>query len=167
MPARSTASKSRTDAIALLKADHGRVRKLLSELTTTRARGMRRDLLAEVAVETRVHARIEEEIFYPAYQGAAKSKEDQKLFLEATEEHGLVHHFFPLVEETNPTDEEFGARAKVLKDLIERHAEEEEEELLPRARRLLGQKRLNELDEELMARKETLLAEAKARSSRR
>jgi hemerythrin-like domain-containing protein len=41
--------------------------------------------------------------------------------------------------------EEFAAGAKVLKDLVEHHAEEEETEMFPRARKLMGRGELLEL----------------------
>jgi hemerythrin-like domain-containing protein len=146
------------DAIRLLKQDHERVKKLLSSLaeTTPRALKKRQDLLEEIAEEIRIHSRIEEEIFYPAYAEAARSHEDAKLFFEAKEEHGLVDVLLPTLESEDPAGETFGAKAKVLKDLIEHHAEEEESEMFPRAQKLLGKERLEELGRELMERKEQL-----------
>ena len=91
------------------------------------------------------------------YHEAERSKEDNKIDLEANEEHALVDIVLPLLEGTDPTAEEFGARAKVLKDLIEHHAEEEENEMLPRAKKLLGKERLVELGAQLTARKEELM----------
>lgn len=157
------------DAIKLLEVDHAKVRKLLRELEGTTARGVkkREELLLEIAQEIRTHATIEEEIFYPAYREKARTQEDSKLYFEAEEEHGLVHVFLPTLEDTDPAAEEFGAKAKVLKDLIEHHAEEEEEEMLPRARKLLGKERLLELGAEMEARKRTLKTTGGSASSRR
>lgn len=147
------------DAIALLKADHATVRHLLSQLeeTTPRAQKQRKELLARIGVEIRVHARIEEEIFYPAFRKAAKTGEDDKLFFEAAEEHGLVHTFLPRLEGTPSAGDLFGARAKVLKDLVEHHAEEEENELFPRARKLMDPEDLKELGILLADRKADLM----------
>jgi hemerythrin-like domain-containing protein len=155
------------DAIALLTSDHETVRELLSQLEETTDRGTKKrmDLLQKLGVEIRVHARIEEEIFYPAYKAATKSKEDAKLFFEAAEEHGLVDIVLPALEDTDPTTEPFGAKAKVLKDLIEHHAEEEESEMFPKAKKLLGKERLKELGAEMEARKEELTAELSERGT--
>jgi hemerythrin superfamily protein len=150
-----------TDAIELLTTDHENVRRLLAQLeeTTARAAKKRTELVQKIAQEVRVHARIEEEIFYPAYRAAAKIKEDLKLFFEATEEHGLVDVVLPELEDAEPTTDVFSAKGKVLKDLIEHHAEEEEEQMFPRARKLLGKDRLVELGAELEARKAELMEE--------
>lgn len=154
----SSNGSKRQDALSLLRADHDKVRDLLGELEKTTARGARKreQLLEQIAQEVRVHAAIEEEIFYPAYHEAARKEEDVKLFFEATEEHALVDVVLPALEGTDPTAEEFGARAKVLKDLIEHHAEEEEDEMFPRAKKLLGSE-LEEIGERLQARKDDLM----------
>lgn len=146
------------DAIALLEADHATVRSLLSQLedTTTRAVSKRIELLRKISQEVRVHAQIEEEIFYPAYREVAVKEEDEQLFFEAAEEHQLVKVILPELERTEPGSIQFGARGKVLKDLIEHHAEEEEGEMFPRARKLLGKERLLALGEALAARKAAL-----------
>lgn len=156
----SSKDESAPNAIELLKADHKTVRELLSDLEETTDRGVkkREDLLAKISAEVQAHATIEEEIFYPAFHEAAETKEQTKLFFEATEEHALVHIVLPALEETDPSAEEFGAKAKVLKDLIEHHAEEEEEQMFPAAKRLLGREKLVELGAQMQARKEELLA---------
>ena len=164
---RKSAGKAQ-NAIALLKEDHETVRGLLTQLDETTDRGTKKrvELLAKVALEIRVHALIEEEIFYPAYEKAAKNKEDRELYFEAAEEHSLVDIVLPALEATEPTDETFGAKAKVLKDLIEHHAEEEETDMFVKAKKLLGQETLMELGAQLAARKEELKAELGNQKSR-
>jgi hypothetical protein len=71
----------------------------------------------------------------------------------------------PDLQDTDVTSEAFGGRAKVLKDLILHHAEEEEEELFPRARKLLGKERLEELGGEMEARKSELTIDLSSVSS--
>ena len=67
------------NAIELLKEDHKKVRRLLSQLaeTTKRAEKTRTELLATIAKEIEVHAKIEEEIFYPAFKEAAGEGKDE------------------------------------------------------------------------------------------
>jgi hemerythrin-like domain-containing protein len=143
------------DVITLLKEDHKLVKKLLKELEDTTTRGVksRRQLLSRIAEEVRLHAHVEETIFYPAFRDAAARSEDERLFLEASEEHRLVHEMLPELERTDPSTEMFSARAKVLKDLIEHHAEEEEREMLPRAKKLLSTEERTALGQETEERK--------------
>jgi hemerythrin-like domain-containing protein len=162
MPSKSKSSRNdapRTDAIQLLTEDHDKVRNLLADFAETTPRGAktRVQLLEKIGKELRVHTQIEEEIFYPAYHRAAKTHEETKLYFEATEEHRLVDIVLPELEGTDPTSEVFGARAKVLKDLVEHHADEEEEEMFPKAKKLLGKERLLELGVQMEARKEELM----------
>ena len=156
MASRKTPTKKTKapDAIAVLKQDHETVRGLLGQLEN--ASGSRREkLLAKVEQELKVHTQIEEEIFYPAYREAAKKKEDQKLYYEALEEHHVVDLVIPEVSD-GQNAEELKAKAKVLKDLVEHHAEEEEKEMFPRARKALDRSELLELGERLLQRKDEL-----------
>lgn len=152
-PAKRTAAP---DAIALLKKDHETVRTLLGQLEN--ATGARRQkLLTQIEKELKVHTTIEEEIFYPAYHQAARKKEDKKLFYEAVQEHHVVDMVMPEMNDGS-SPEELKARAKVLKDLVEHHAEEEETEMFPRARKVMDRDELRRLGEMLQRRKEDLMA---------
>jgi hemerythrin-like domain-containing protein len=153
------------DAITLLKEDHKKVKGLLSQLEKTTERGIRRrrKLLGQIATEVKVHTTIEEEIFYPAYRDAVKKKDDRELYQEALEEHHVVDLVLPELKASNPAGEIFGAKAKVLKELIEHHADEEEEEMFPKARKVLGAARLRDLGGRMETRKRTLMRRKKAR----
>lgn len=78
------------------------------------------------------------------------------MFYEAADEHDLVKTVLPQVKEETPGTPQFGAKAKVLKDLIEHHAEEEEKEMFPTARKEMGKDLLLELGARLKARKQEL-----------
>jgi hemerythrin-like domain-containing protein len=148
------------DAITLLKEDHQKVRELLSELedTTERASSKRQQLLATIEQELKIHTKIEEEIFYPAFRDAAQKKDDKDLYYEAIEEHHVVDLVLPEIKDTDAGSEEFGAKAKVLKDLVEHHAEEEETEMFPRAEKLMDREELVRLGGELAKAKESMAA---------
>jgi hypothetical protein len=151
---------ARPNVLSILKKDHARVKELLDKFAETTDRGVktRRELLAEIETEIEVHAKVEEEIFYPAYLEAVESKEDRKLFFEAKDEHAMVRQVLDQLHDTPVDSEEFGARAKILKDLVEHHAKEEEEgEMFPKAREALGEERLVELAEMVEERREVLL----------
>ena len=152
----TTKRTERMDAIALLKTDHQKVRALLGDLekTTDRAAGKRQKLLEEIERELTVHTKIEEQIFYPAFREAARKSDDRELFYEAVEEHHVVDLVLPEIKGTATDTDEFAAKAKVLKDLVEHHAEEEEKQMFPRAKTILGRDELQRLGREL--------AEAKA-----
>lgn len=150
-----------TNAIDLLKQDHEKVKGLLAKLTetTSRAGKTRGKLLTQIGEELRIHAKIEERIFYPAFRKAGKRGEEA-MFYEATEEHKAVEmQVLPDLESSDLASEEFTGRAKALKELVEHHANEEEREMFPKARDLLDEKTLEELGERMIQLKKELAEE--------
>jgi hemerythrin-like domain-containing protein len=145
-------------AIDLLKEDHRKVKDLLSQLveTTTRAEKTRRQLLEKIDQELHIHTHIEEEIFYPAFKEAGNS-EFSKVYFEALEEHRAVNDLvMPDLKKTEPTSEKFSGRAKVLKEMIEHHIEEEEKDMLKKASQSMSREDLVELGKKMTARKQEL-----------
>jgi hemerythrin superfamily protein len=145
------------NAIAMLKSDHATVKRLLRELdeTTERAVKERERLVREIEREIKLHSQLEEEVFYPAFKAAAEKTDSENLFYEATEEHHLVDIELPTLKSANPKSHEFGAKAKVLKDLIEHHIREEEGQMFARARELFDDDQLRQLGELMQARKDS------------
>ena len=142
------------DAITLLKTDHNKVKKLLTELESTTERGVktRSELFATIKAELTVHEIIEEEIFYPELKAHPKA---QDIVLEAFEEHHVVDLLMGELESLDVSDETWGAKALVMKENIEHHIEEEEGEMFKQARRVFDAQELGELGERMAARKES------------
>lgn len=139
------------DAITLLKKDHEKVKELLGQLmeSSDRAIQTRRDLLEKIASELRVHTKIEEDVFYPAFRDAGKH-EEKKMYHEAVEEHRAVEELvLPDLEKTEPGSDQFAGRAKVLKELVEHHVGEEEEDIFPRAQQLFSAEQLASMGEKM------------------
>jgi len=147
-----------TDAITLLKKDHEKVRGLLAKLESAALRGDGKatQLLQQIDSEVKIHSQVEEEIFYPAFHEAARTKEQNKLFFEAKEEHHVVDMVMPEVGEFQEGNEDFAGRAKVLKDIIEHHADEEEKEMFPAAKKIMRRDELIELGRRIEQRKREL-----------
>jgi hypothetical protein len=137
------------DAIALLKADHDKVKKMLAdgEETTERAEKTRTELFDTLKAEMMIHERIEEEIFYPALKEHPRAKE---IVLEGFEEHHVVDEIMGELEATDVTDETWGAKFKVMKENIEHHIEEEEGELFKQARAVFDADELEQLGARMM-----------------
>jgi len=146
------------DAIALLKTDHKKVKGLLGDLEKSSMRGGPRaqKLVTQIDQELTIHTTIEEEIFYPAFRDAVKSKDDKKMYFEAKEEHHVVKLVMPEVKEGGMAVEEFAAKCKVLKELVEHHADEEEKEMFPEARKALSRAELQDLGDRMAQRKKEL-----------
>jgi hypothetical protein len=142
------------NAITLLKTDHDKVKKLLTELESTTERGVktRSELFATIKGELTVHETIEEEIFYPELKAHPKAKD---IVLEGFQEHHVVDLLMGELESLDVSDETWGAKAIVMKENIEHHIEEEEGEMFKIARRVFDEEELEELGGRMEARKES------------
>lgn len=141
------------DALSLLKDDHDKIKKLLSEIkeTTERAEKTRGELFSQIKLGLTVHEVIEEEIFYPALKEHPRAKE---IVLEGYEEHDVVSRLLGELDALDPTDETFGPKAKVMAENVEHHIEEEEGEMFEKARQVFDRDELRELGERMARRKE-------------
>jgi hypothetical protein len=161
---RSRSATKAKDVIALLKEDHANVRELLGKLVEgkSRAQKSRQQLFAKIEMELELHSRVEEEIVYPAFLEIVERSE-RHLFFEAKEEHALVRRVMDEMDAGSPEDEEFSARAKVLLDLVEHHAKEEEREMFPLLKAETEPERLREMGAEIETRKQELRPEFEGR----
>jgi hemerythrin superfamily protein len=155
---KENAMATTVNAIDLLKADHDTVRGLFEKVSATSERAVktRKELLTKIAQELSIHTTLEEEIFYPAFKESG-SKEHEKMFYEAREEHRAVEELvLPDLKKTDPGGVEFSGRIKVLRELVEHHADEEEEEMFPEAKKIMSKGDLQELGQRIQKRKAEL-----------
>jgi hemerythrin-like domain-containing protein len=142
---------SRTmDANKLLTKQHRKAEGLLKKLEKNSADA--EELLTELANDLAAHMAIEQELYYTAVKQI-----DDKLVLESYEEHALAEVALKRLLATSPEDESFKARVTALKELIQHHVEEEEEELFPKVQKKLGDERLKELGKQMQARFEEVV----------
>jgi len=124
------------DAIALLTADHAKVKKLFKAFADLKEDDGSSDdksaLVAQICEELKVHAEIEEEIFYPAVR---KAIEDDDLMDEALVEHSGAKDLIALLEDMSPEEDLYDARVTVLGEQIQHHVKEEEGDMFPKAKR--------------------------------
>src|ERR1043166_1691361 len=126
-------------ATDLLKKHHKEVKALFKKVENTENARERRRLMNEIATALEGHTTIEEEMFYPAVRGLETQKAEE-MVLEAFEEHHVVKLVLAELPQVDPEDERFEAKMTVLSELVEHHADEEEEEMFKTAKRL-GEKR--------------------------
>jgi hemerythrin-like domain-containing protein len=140
------------DAIRLLKDDHDAVKKLLDELEKTTERGVktREELFGRIKSELTVHEIIEEEIFYPALKQHPRAKD---IVLEGYEEHNVVDTLMGELASLSVDDETWGPKAKVMKENVEHHIEEEESEMFKQARQVFERSELEDLGTAMEERK--------------
>jgi hemerythrin superfamily protein len=110
-----------TDAIALLKADHRKVEELFEKFENARA-DRKRALAEQICNELKIHAQIEEEIFYPGLEGRIESDTLNEAYVEHDGAKVLINDIMA----SSAVDEAFEAKVKVLSEEIKHHVREEE-----------------------------------------
>jgi hemerythrin superfamily protein len=98
-----------------------------------------------------LHTQIEETIFYPALRN---NDETQDQIEESFEEHQEVKDLLSEMSGMQAGSDEFMSLMGDLRDAVEHHVEEEENELFPQAQQILGDSRLQEMGQQMMQMKQ-------------
>lgn len=151
------------DAIRLLLDDHENIKRLLRRLEDTTENGVktRRQLFAEIKRELVAHSAIEEEFLYPAVEEVADEEMADEV-AHSYEEHHVVDVLLDELMDLDPSDEAWGAKVHVMRENLEHHIREEEEDLFPYARKVIEADELLELGEDMAERREEALIQAEA-----
>jgi hemerythrin superfamily protein len=123
------------DAIAMLMADHKKVKKLFSDFDKLKEDGSDEDksaIVEQICNELKVHAQIEEEIFYPAVR---KAIDDSDLMDEALVEHAGAKDLIAQLEDADPEEDLYDAKVTVLGEQIDHHVKEEEGDMFQKAKK--------------------------------
>ena len=145
-------------AFELLEQDHREVEEWFDEYDELKEDDNRKGQLAEkICLALKVHAQIEEEIFYPQAREATK---DNDLIDEALVEHATVKKLIGEIEAMEVNEELYDAKMRVLGEMVKHHINEEEEELFPELE--AAKMDLNAVGKEIAERKEELMSEMRA-----
>lgn len=142
-----------TDATHILAADHRAVEALFEEFEKASGTDRKAKIADQICTELKIHAQIEEEVFYPALKG----KIDDDLLKEAYVEHDGAKILINEIVASGPSDEFFEAKVTVLSEEIKHHVKEEEKQhdnMFQQARAAALD--LHALGERMLARKEEL-----------
>ena len=142
------------NAIQLLVQDHREVEALFEKFENASGDGKKEKIAKAICTELKIHAMIEEEIFYPALRG----KIDDDDIDEAYVEHDGAKVMINDIEAGSPDDHFYDAKVKVLQEEIEHHIKEEEKErdnIFTQARKTDVD--LDALGEQMAARKAELM----------
>jgi iron-sulfur cluster repair protein YtfE (RIC family) len=145
------------DAVALLIADHNRVRGLFARYEAAHESKNTEEaakLVAKIVEELDVHMTIEEEVFYPAIHDLKKDIAES--VDEGVEEHHVAKVLIKELGALPPTDDAWAAKVTVLIESVEHHVDEEEEQLFPHVRGTANAAWLRVLATKLEAKKKEL-----------
>jgi uncharacterized membrane protein len=148
---------SSDDAIRMIKADHRRVEGLYQDYQ--RLAGQRteqRRVVEHICHALEIHAKLEEDLFYPTVQ-AKLSEGGTDLVGEAVKEHAEMKRLITQLQTGGLSDSEYDRTVHLLMRGVQHHVREEEGEMLPWAERQLGGE-LDRLGMRMQQRKDELLA---------
>ena len=147
------------NAFDLLEQDHREVEEWFDEFDELKDSDEDRkgELAEKICLALKVHAQIEEEIFYPQ---AREASEDNDLIDEAVVEHATVKNLIGEIEAMEVGEELYDAKIRVLGEMVKQHIKEEEEELFPELQ--ATKMDLDAVGKELAERKQELMAEMQA-----
>jgi len=132
-------------ATDMLKKQHREVAALFKAALGMERAADRVKALQQITEKLEVHTTIEEEIFYPAFRDSADTQKIEDMTLEAYEEHHVVKLLLAEIPGIDGDDERFEAKVTVLKEIVEHHVEEEQDEMFPMAEKKLGAEALTDL----------------------
>jgi hemerythrin-like domain-containing protein len=141
------------NATELLKQDHQEAAGLMDELQTADKGSMSitGKTFTQLKEALTLHTQIEEQIFYPALE---QHEETKDMIGEAYSEHNEVKEMLEEMSTMAPGSDEFMDKLSELRDSIEHHVEEEENEMFPKAEHVLGESRLQEMGRQMQQMKQ-------------
>jgi hemerythrin-like domain-containing protein len=137
-------------AIAILIKDHDRVKELFDRFEKADASVEKEKIIGEAVTELKIHAAIEEDIFYPA----VRKQVGNDLMNEADEEHHVARVLIAELDLNGRRDDHRDAKFTVLAESVRHHIKEEEGEMLPKAKGL--EIDFEALGQQMLARKKDL-----------
>lgn len=117
------------DAISLIKKDHETVKELFTDFEHASSRAEKRAIVAKVIEELKLHAEVEEKLFY----ARIRPELDKEIMTEADEEHHVAKFLIAELEQMDGSEEHYDAKFNVLAENIRHHIREEEGNMLPKA----------------------------------
>lgn len=148
-----TKTTSRREAMSLLKQDHDKVKRLFDRFEKAETGAECREIVREACAELKVHARVEEELFYPSLRQNMEDKDG--LMDEADEEHHEAKILVAELELMSGDEDNYRAKFSVLAENVRRHVKEEEGVIFPKAKKTPID--FDALGEQMYSRKQELM----------
>ena len=115
-----------TNPLAMLAADHTYVKDMFTKCLQAESSMTRRLLAQEICDNLKIHATLEEEIFYPTLRELG-GQEGREFVSQAIEEHLDIKDHIETVRHTDAENGEFQRNIEALRERVVRHAQKEED----------------------------------------
>ena len=117
-------AETKQDALKLLAEDHRKVEHLFEQFEKASGAAAKEKIVREICTELKVHAQIEEDIYYPAIRGKVEDADLDEAYVEHDGAKLLINE----LEAAEPDESFYDAKVKVLQEQIEHHVKEEEKQ---------------------------------------
>jgi hemerythrin superfamily protein len=141
------------DIFELIKIDHRKVEEIFSAIESTKSSKTLNKYFNQLYQELNLHAQVEELTFYPTIRNHEGTEE---LLEEAEEEHTEVKVMLEQMQSMDSSEEEFKEKLSQLKEAVQHHVQEEENEVFPKVRQMMSTEELKQLASEFQEVKSTL-----------
>jgi hemerythrin superfamily protein len=142
-------------ATQLITRDHKKVDNLFKKFSDTKTARAKERVCKQVIEELEIHAKLEEEIFYPAVR---QQLGEEEMLDEARQEHEQAKAILRELDNLAAKDERLEEKFSELVECIQHHVEEEEGELLPKVED--SRMDLSDIGEQMVERREELMRQA-------
>ncbi len=145
------------NAVAMIKADHNRVENFYQRYQHLAGQpAEQRPVVEQICHEVEIHAKLEEDLFYPTVQ-TKLGEGGADLVEEAVQEHNDMKRLISQLQTGGLADADYDRTVRQLMRSVQHHVREEEGEMQPQAEQRLGHE-LDRLGMQMQARKRELLA---------
>ena len=147
------------NAIEMLQSQHEEVASLFDKIEDAPTLLRKQQIFEALADALAVHVTIEERHFYPA----VRAKRTEDILLASLEEHVGIKRGLTDLLGTPVGDQAFDAKLSVLRELVDRHLEEEEMDLFPKVEQLLDEETLVAIAREMIVTQDALVRRGEPR----
>ena len=119
------------DATDLLQRDHRQVEGWFQACQSLSDEEQKAELIEKICMALKVHAQMEEEIFYPRFRAET---DEQGLVQEAIDEHAEVKRLIAEIEQRQAQGQDCTEQLEAMRQAVMHHVQEEESEMFTKAR---------------------------------
>jgi hemerythrin superfamily protein len=139
-------------ATTILKKDHRLVIGLFWTLRRTPSASVRKSVFNQIEQLLEMHTQAEEELFYPAVRNLYTTMAEEQID-EAVREHQKIRTLVYQISRMDPGSFEFMSKVNELKEAVDQHVEEEENEMFPLAQDNISARELDNIGRRIHDRK--------------
>jgi hemerythrin superfamily protein len=134
----------------MIRFDHSHVMVTFHQYTQDKPASVKKALAETICTAVDIHARLEEELFYPAMRSLTT---DEKVMDKSEPEHEEMRTIIALLRRTDAHSPDHDRLLHDLMRIVVHHVADEETVLLPQAEAMMSKERLSELGAQMTRRR--------------